>query len=106
MKIVDFEVADSSLTKVTVITEPRVSQRVYDLAREILKTRNFPAPSLHAGRLVFANARPLANPMNMEALRQALENAESQILAADAQEEQKKTQFLNQFRQAAGLPQK
>ena len=106
MKIIDFEIADSSLTKVTVVTEPRVSQRIYDIAKEMLKTRNFPTPSLHAGKLVFANAKPLTNPMNMEALRQALESAEKQVLDADEQEEQRRTQFLNQFRQAAGLPAK
>lgn len=106
MNIVDFEIADNTLTKVTVVTEPRVSQKIYDLAKDLLKNLNFPTPSLHTGKLVFANAQLLTNPANMEALRQALTKAEKQVNEAFEREEAKKTRFLNQFRQAAGLPAK
>lgn len=104
MKIVDFEVADNNLTRISIVTEPKMSQKVFDVARELLKTLNFPAPSLHHGRIVFSNAQILTNPMNMERLKQALNQAEEQILEAQRQEEEKKTRYLNQFLKAAGLP--
>ncbi|MFZ4766629.1 MAG: hypothetical protein ACOYMN_16880 [Roseimicrobium sp.] len=106
MNIVDFEIADDTLTRVTVVTEPRVTQKVYDLAKDLLKNQNFPTPALHAGKLVFPNAHLLTNPANMEALRQALTKAEKQVLEAREREELKKARYLNQFRQAAGLPAK
>lgn len=103
MKFVDFEIADSNLTKVTVVTEPRVSQKVYDIARDLLKNMNFPPPSLHAGKLVFPNAQLIANPATMQALRQVLTKAEKQVNEVYEREEQKKLKYINQFRQAAGL---
>lgn len=106
MNIVDFEIADNSFTKVTVVTEPKVSQKVFDVAKDMLKNLNFPSPYLDRGRMVFPNANLLTNPANMEALKQTLNKAEKQILDAQQREEMKKTQFLNQFLKAAGLPPK
>lgn len=106
MKFIDFEVADGNLTKVTVVTEPRVSQKVYDIARDLLKNMNFPPPTLHAGKLVFPNAQLIANPATMQALRQVLTKAEKQVNEVYEREEQKKLKYINQFRQAAGLPPK
>ena len=103
MKIIDFEIADGNLTKITVVTEPRVSQKVYDIAKDLLKNMNFPPPSLHAGKLVFPNAQLIANPATMQALRQVLGKAEKQVNEVYEREEQKKLKYINQFRQAAGL---
>ena len=104
MKIIDFEVADHNLTRISIVTEPKMSQKVFDVAKDLLKNLNFPSPSLNNGRLVFANAQILTNPMNMERLKQALNQAEEQILDAQRQEDDKKTRYLNQFLKAAGLP--
>jgi hypothetical protein len=106
MKIIDFETADSNLTKVTVVTEPRVSEKVFNALLVLMKTMNFPAPSLHQGRLVFPNASCLANPATMGTLKSILDKAEKQVNNARYQEEKKRAQYLNQFRQAAGLPAK
>jgi len=104
MKIIDFEIADSNFTKVTVVTEPKISDKVFDVAQALLKNMNFPPPSLHQGKLVFPNASRIANPATMGALKTVLEKAEKQVDDARLQEEKKRAQYLNQFRQAAGLP--
>jgi hypothetical protein len=106
MKIIDFEIADSNLTKVTVVTEPRVSDKVFDVAQALLKNMNFPPPALHQGKLVFANAARLKNPAIMTTLTTVLDKAEKEINDARNAEERKRTEYLNQFRQAAGLPAK
>jgi hypothetical protein len=103
MKIIDFEIADNNLTKVTVITEPRVSEKVFSAVLGLMKTMNFPAPSLNQGRLVFPNASCLANQATMNTLKSILEKASKEVNNARYQEEKKRTQYLNQFRQAAGL---
>jgi hypothetical protein len=106
MKIIDFETADNNLTKVTVITEPRVSEKIFNAMLGLMKNMNFPAPSLHQGRLVFPNASCLANPATMGALKSVLDKAEKEVSNQRYQEEKKRAQYLNQFRQAAGLPPK
>jgi hypothetical protein len=106
MKIIDFETADHSLTKVTVVTEPRVSEKVFNALLVLMKNMNFPPPALHQGRLVFPNASCLANPATMAALKTVLDKAEKEVNNARYQEEKKRAQYLNQFRQAAGLPAK
>ena len=106
MKIIDFEIADNSLTKVTVITEPKVSEKVFNAMLALMKNMNFPPPSLHQGRLVFPNASCLANQATMGALKSVLDKAEKEVNNARYQEEKKRAQYLNQFRQAAGLPAK
>lgn len=106
MKIIDFEVADNGLTKVTVITEPKVSEKLFNALLGQMKNMNFPAPSLHQGRLVFPNASCLANPATMSALKSVLDKAEKEVNLARYNEEKRRTQYLNQFRQAAGLPAK
>lgn len=104
MKITDFEIADSNFTKVTVVTEPKVSEKVFNVMLTLMKTMNFPSPSLHQGRLVFPNASCLANQATMNSLKTVLDKAEKEVNNARYQEEKKRTQYLNQFRQAAGLP--
>jgi ABC-type nitrate/sulfonate/bicarbonate transport system substrate-binding protein len=106
MKIIDFEIADNNLTKVTIVTEPRVSEKVFDVAQALLKNMNFPPPSLHQGKLVFANAARLKNPAIMSALTTVLDKAEKEINDAREAEERRRAEYLNQFRQAAGLPAK
>jgi hypothetical protein len=103
MKIIDFETADSNLTKVTVITEPRVSEKVFQATLRLMKNLNFPPPALHQGRLVFPNASCLANQATMNTLKSVLEKAAKEVNNARFQEEKRRTQYLNQFRQAAGL---
>ena len=103
MKIIDFETADSNLTKVTVITEPKVSEKMFNVMLGLMKTMNFPSPSLHQGRLVFPNASCLTNQATMNSLKAVLEKAEKEVNNARYQEEKKRAQYLNQFRQAAGL---
>jgi hypothetical protein len=103
MKIIDFETADSNLTKVTVVTEPKVSEKMFNVMLTLMKTMNFPAPSLHQGRLVFPNASCLTNQATMNSLKAVLEKAEKEVNNARYQEEKKRAQYLNQFRQAAGL---
>lgn len=106
MKILDFEVADNNLTKVTVVTEPKVSEKVFNVMLTLMKTMNFPPPSLHQGRLVFPNASCLTNQATMNSLKAVLDKAEKEVNNARYQEEKKRSQYLNQFRQAAGLPPK
>jgi hypothetical protein len=103
MKIIDFEIADNQLTKVTVITDPKVSEKMFQALLGQMKNLNFPAPSLHQGRLVFPNASCLANQATMNTLKAVLEKAAKEVNNARYQEEKKRTQYLNQFRQAAGL---
>ena len=103
MKIIDFEVADHGLTKITVVTEPKVSEKVFNALQNLMKNMNFPAPALHHGKLVFPNASCLTNQATMNALKSVLEKAAKEVNNARYQEEKKRTQYVNQFRQAAGL---